>query len=150
RSTRGVVAASRYVVGQVVLSSGDELAGVELRGVEVDGAAVDLSPHVVGADLGDIARDHVIAESDTGTPVRLPGIVLGREVARQLRVAEGDPVTIVSPQGIPTAIGMIPRVKRFLVVGVFRSGMSEYDAPRVFVHLPQAQRFFRFGENVSG
>lgn len=150
RATAGVSAASPYVVGQVVLSSGDELAGVELRGVEVEGAAVDLARHVVGADLGDIARAHAVASGGDGSTVRLPGIVLGREVARQLRVAEGDPVTVVSPQAVPTAIGMVPRVKRFVVVGVFRSGMSEYDASRAFVHLPQAQRFFRLGDRVSG
>lgn len=150
RSVDGVVAASRFVVGQVVLSSGDELAGVELRGVEVDAPAVDLERHIGAAELADIARDHAVASGEGTARVRLPGIVLGREVARQLRVAEGDPVTVVSPQGVPSAIGMLPHVKRFLVVGVFASGMSEYDATRAFVHLPQAQRFFRLEDQVSG
>ncbi len=150
RAVPGVAAASPFAVGQVVLSSGDELAGVELRGVEVEGGAVDLARHVVGGDLEDLARDHPIVGTDGDPSVRLPGIILGREVARQLGAAEGDPVTAVSPQGVPTALGMVPRVKRFIVVGVFRSGMAEYDASRAFVHLPQAQRFFRFGDEVSG
>ncbi len=145
----GVLAAERFVLGQVVLSSGDELAGVELRGIESDSTVTDLARHVGGGDLADIALEHAINGAGADG-VRLPGIVLGREVARQLRVAEGDPVTVVSPQGIPTALGMVPRVKRFSVVGVFRSGMSEYDASRAFVHLPRAQRFFRFGDEVSG
>jgi lipoprotein-releasing system permease protein len=145
----GVSAVAPFAVGQVVLSSGDELAGVELRGVDTAGGATDLARHVVGGDLSDLARDHPVADSE-GVAVRLPGIVLGRDVAGQLRVGEGDPVTVVSPQGVPTALGMVPRVKRFVVVGVFRSGMSEYDATRVFVHLPEAQRFFRLGEQVSG
>lgn len=144
----GVAAAAPFVVGQVVLSSGDELAGVELRGIDSEGGATDLARHV-GGDLSDLALDHSLEEGDGGL-VRLPGIVLGREVAAQLRVTEGDPVTVVSPQGMPTALGTVPRVRRFLVVGVFRSGMSEYDATRAFVHLPEAQRFFRLGEQVSG
>lgn len=146
----GVAAVSAYVLGQVVLSSGDELAGVELRGVEVRGGAIDLARHVGGGDLIDLARSHPVVGAADREDVRLPGIVLGREVARQLGAAEGDPVTVVSPQGVPTALGMVPRVKRFVVVGVFRSGMAEYDASRVFVHLPQAQRFFRLGDDVSG
>lgn len=145
----GVVRASRFVLGQVVLSSGDELAGVELRGIEADGGATDLARHVAGGDLRDLASEHAPIGADAAG-VRLPGIVLGREVARQLRVADGDPVTVVSPQGIPTALGMVPRVKRFVVVGVFRSGMSEFDATRAFVHLPRAQRFFRLGDSVTG
>lgn len=145
----GVDAVAPFAVGQIVLSSGDELAGVELRGVAAEGGATDLARHVDGGDLGDLARQHPVADAE-GTAVRLPGIILGRDVAAQLHVAKGDPVTVVSPQGVPTALGMVPRVKRFVVVGVFRSGMSEYDATRVFVHLPEAQRFFRLGEQVSG
>ncbi len=145
----GVVGAGRFVLGQVLLSSGDELAGVELRGIEPSSGVTDLARHVAAGDLDDLARDHAIVGAETDG-VRLPGIVVGREVARQLSVAEGDPVTVVSPQGIPTALGMVPRVKRFAVVGIFRSGMSEYDASRAFIHLPRGQRFFRYGQDVSG
>jgi len=146
----GVSAASPFVLGQVVLSSGNELAGVELRGVEVRGGAVELARHIGGGDLADLERSHAVVGGDDAGGVRLPGIILGRDVARQLGAAEGDPVTVVSPQGVPTALGMVPRVKRFVVVGTLRSGMVEYDASRAFVHLPQAQRFFRLGEEVSG
>ncbi len=149
RAVPGVVGAGRFVLGQALLSSGDELAGVELRGIEPAIRVTDLAQHMTVGDLEDLARDHAVVGAETNA-VRLPGIVIGREVARELRVVKGDPVTVVSPQGIPTALGMVPRVKRFAVVGIFRSGMSEYDATRAFVHLPRAQRFFRYGDDVSG
>ena len=145
----GVRAVSPYVAGQAVLSSGDELAGVEVRGVPVNGGAVDIGRHIEGGRLAEVAESHVI-ENAEGNFIELPGIVLGRDVAQRLRVARGDPVTLVSPQGIPTAVGIVPRVKRFALVGVIRSGMSEYDASRAFIHLPRAQRFFRWGTDVSG
>lgn len=148
-AVRGVVAAAPYVVGQVLLSAGDDLAGVELRGVTTEGGATDLWRHIDGGTLADLAMDHPLADGES-PGVELPGIVLGREVARQLRVGLGDPVAVVSPQGIPTVVGMVPRVKRFVVVGVFHSGMAEYDSSRAFVHLPDAQRFFRLGDEVSG
>ncbi len=149
RAVRGVSAASPYVVGQVVLSSGDELAGVELRGVSGQGGATDLARHVVGGDLAEIEERHALG-GDDASAVLLSGIVLGRDVARRLRVGRGDPVTVVSPQGMPTAVGLVPRVKRFVVVGVFRSGMSEYDGSRAFVSLDQGRRFFRLGARVNG
>ncbi len=148
RSIEGVTAAAPYVEGQVLLAAGDELAGANVRGIPTAGIATDLAEHVEGGALSDLAVDHPIAGGAAG--VELPGIILGREVAIELRVGLGDPVTVVSPLGTPTAVGMVPRVKRFVVAGVFRSGMSEYDSSRAFVHLPDAQRFFRLGDRVTG
>ncbi len=149
RQVAGVAAVSPFAAGQAVLSAGDEIAGVEVRGVRVEGGAVDLARHIAGGGLADLATIHAIEDAE-GRRVELPGIILGRDVARQLRVGVGDPVTLVSPQGMPSAVGIIPRVKRFAVAGTVRSGMSEYDASRAFVHLPRAQRFFRWGDEVTG
>jgi lipoprotein-releasing system permease protein len=85
-----------------------------------------------------------------GDTVELPGIILGRELARQLGVSIGDPVSVVSPLGTPTAVGLVPRVKRFVMVGQFDSGMSEYDSSLAYVSLEEAQRFFSMEGSVTG
>lgn len=81
----------------------------------------------------------------------LPGLVLGRELARQLRVFVGDPVTVVSPiAGEIGPMGPQPKSMQFRVAAVFYSGMYEYDSKFVYISLPSAQRFFKMGSSVTG
>lgn len=81
----------------------------------------------------------------------LPGIVIGRELARQLRVFVGDPVTVVSPiAGELGPMGPQPKSMQFRVAGVFYSGMYEYDSKFVYIHLERAQNFFKMGKGVTG
>jgi lipoprotein-releasing system permease protein len=150
RVVAGVETAAPFVTGQVMLASGNDVAGAILRGVMVDGsAAIDLQGSVGAGVVGDMAERHAVL-GDGAAVVRLPGVVIGRQLARRLRVAPGDPIAAVSPQPMLTAIGLVPRVKRFAVVGVFDSGMSDYDAALAFVHLPEAQRFFRLDDLFTG
>jgi lipoprotein-releasing system permease protein len=71
------------------------------------------------------------------------GIVLGSDLARSLRVAPGDKVTLVAPQGSFTPAGVLPRVKQFKVISTFESGHYEYDSALAVVNLADAQRVFR-------
>lgn len=81
----------------------------------------------------------------------LPGIVIGRELARQLRVFVGDPVTVVSPiAGELGPMGPQPKSMQFRVAGVFYSGMYEYDSKFVYIDLERAQAFFKMGRGVTG
>jgi len=81
--------------------------------------------------------------------VLLPGIIMGERLAAQLGVFLGSPVQVVSPLGSPTAIGVIPKVRRFVVTGVLKTGMSEIDSTLVFMGLADAQKFFDLGNAVS-
>jgi lipoprotein-releasing system permease protein len=72
------------------------------------------------------------------------GIILGAELARQLDVREGDPVTLIAPSGQVTPAGVLPRLKQMTVVGTFDSGHFEYDSGLVMVHEQDAARIFRF------
>jgi lipoprotein-releasing system permease protein len=78
------------------------------------------------------------------------GVLLGSELASHLGVGEGDSVVMAVAQGTVTPAGVVPRMRRFTVVGVFYSGMYEIDNGLALVHLADAQRLFRLGENVSG
>jgi lipoprotein-releasing system permease protein len=162
RATAGVVAATPLVYGQAMLSTGHSVSGVVVRGVPPTKleAAVDLRAHLTAGTIEGLGapfevaideRGEVVddAPGDTRT-VTLNGIILGEELARQLGVGLGDPVSVVSPLGTPSPVGMVPKVKRFAVAGTFDSGMFEYDASLIYMGLADAQRFFGLGDKVTG
>jgi lipoprotein-releasing system permease protein len=74
---------------------------------------------------------------------------LGERLAQQLGLFAGSPVQVVSPLGTPTAIGVIPKVRRFVVAGILKSGMSEIDSTLVFMGLAEAQKFFELPDAVT-
>jgi len=80
----------------------------------------------------------------------LPGIVIGREMARSLRVFVGDTVNVISPLGDLGPSGPQPKSRPFRVAAVFFTGMYEYDSKFAYIDLAEAQRFFGLGESVHG
>lgn len=94
------------------------------------------------------------SERQGGAPAVLPGVVIGKTLARNLQLRVGDSVRIISPlTGADSAIvrqGATPRARDFRVVGVFDAGFDEYDSRLVYVDLWQAQRFFDQGDAVTG
>lgn len=112
-----------------------------------------------GADVGDDLQGELRRLGEAGKEKlaqpqeknQLPGIVLGRELARQLRVFVGDTVTVVSPiAGELGPMGPQPKSMQFRVGGVFYSGMYEYDSKFVYIDLERAQAFFKMGKGVTG
>lgn len=91
------------------------------------------------------------AEPAAGKPKRvLPGVIIGRELAKNLRVYVGDLVHVVSPMGEIGPTGAIPKARPFRVAAIFFSGMYEYDSKYVYMLLPTAQKFLGVGDEVSG
>ncbi|MCB9626453.1 MAG: FtsX-like permease family protein [Sandaracinaceae bacterium] len=80
----------------------------------------------------------------------LPGIVVGRELARSLRLFVGDDVDVISPFGELGPTGPLPKARRFRVAGIFYSGMYEYDMKLVYVTLEAAQAFLATEDTVTG
>jgi lipoprotein-releasing system permease protein len=78
------------------------------------------------------------------------GIVLGTELAKELHAKLGDHVVVVIAQGTVTAAGVIPRMRRFEVVGIFAAGMYEYDRNFAYIELNDAAKLYRMGDQVSG
>jgi lipoprotein-releasing system permease protein len=78
-------------------------------------------------------------------------IILGAELASSLNARVGDKITVIAPQGTVSPLGLMPRIKRFTVSGIFQVGMHEYDSSMAFIHLADAQKLFKFKEDeVSG
>jgi lipoprotein-releasing system permease protein len=80
----------------------------------------------------------------------IPGVIVGRELARNLRLYLGDDANIVSPLGGIGPSGPIPKSKPFRVAGVFFSGMFEYDSKHIYLSIPAAQKFLGMEGEVTG
>jgi lipoprotein-releasing system permease protein len=145
----GVVAASPTIYGQVMLTSGPRVTGVVVRGVDPDrvNSVVDIQRYMREASVAALKSPHPLQIE--GRAIVLPGIILGERLANQLGVFLGSPVQVVSPLGSPTAIGVIPKVRRFVVSGILKTGMSEIDSTLVFMGLADAQKFFDLGDAVT-
>ncbi|HHH36571.1 MAG TPA: lipoprotein-releasing ABC transporter permease subunit [Gammaproteobacteria bacterium] len=134
-----VVAGAPYIRGEGMLSHGERVAGTVLRGVlpEREAAVSDLDGQMLAGRLADLRPGGF-------------GIILGKDLAFSLGVSPGDRVTLLIPQASVTPVGVLPRMKRFTVVGVFEVGMYEYDSAFAMIHLADAARLFRMGDAVSG
>ena len=149
RQTKGVVAASPSIYGQVMLTSGPRVSGVVVRGVDPDkvNQVVDIERYIRDGSLQKLKQQQPLQVQ--GRTILLPGVIIGIRLANQLGVFLGSPIQVVSPLGSPTAIGVIPKVRRFVVVGIFDSGMSEIDSTLVYMNLKDAQTFFELGDAVT-
>jgi lipoprotein-releasing system permease protein len=137
----GVVSATPFVLQQALFTSpnGGATGGL-LRGVDLATPAVR---DAIAAQIRFGSLEPVLKGSE-------PALVLGRELARSLGVAPGDHVTVISPQGAMTAVGLVPKMRRFLVAGWVEVGMYEYDASLAYTSLASAQEFAGLGDRVTG
>ncbi len=144
RKQPGVVAASPFVYGQAMFSAKNRVMGSVVRGIdparEID--VTDIKRYLEGDVLEKILDKRNSADK--------PGVILGNELAKNLYLRVGDSVTMVSPVGVITPMGLVPRTKKFQVVGVFRSGFYQYDAGLAFISMKESQTFFGFGDSVTG
>jgi lipoprotein-releasing system permease protein len=103
---------------------------------------------MVEGRLSDLDRATPEPTADGALPK--PGMIVGRELARHLDLNVGDTVDVISPLGNITPMGMVPKMKRFRVAGIFNTGMFEYDSTLAYVALGEAQAFLGMGDTVTG
>ncbi len=134
-----VKAAAPYIRKEVMLSNGQRVSGALVRGIlpEYEQQVSQVADKMVSGSLADLKPGEY-------------GIVLGRELANALGVYGGDRITMITPEASITAIGVMPRLRRFTVVGVFEVGMHQFDSAMSYIHLDDAARLFRMGERVTG
>jgi lipoprotein-releasing system permease protein len=140
---KGVVSAAPFIVSQVMLSSESNVFGVVLKGIDPDrvGKVTELVTNLKAGHVEDLKEDKA------GEP---PGIILGIELSKHLSVSLNDNIQVISPLGTMTPMGMMPKMKRFRVEGIFYSGMYEFDNTMAYVSIKSAQKFFGMGDRVSG
>ena len=133
----GVLTATPMIEGQVLATSPNAQAGALVRGVTRE----DLEQQTLIADSIRAGKIENFGE--------LPGVVVGARLLSKLGLTYGDNITLISPKGIPTAFGTVPRSVAYQVIGVFEVGMYEFDASVIFMPLDQAQVYFRLEDAVT-
>ena len=155
RQVPGVVAAAPFIYSQVMVTSRQSVAGVLVRGLEPALASdvVDVVDHLKNGTIEGLGQPQQVTIRDGAEErtVTLSGIIIGQELARQLGVIVGDAINVISPLNTtPGPLGMVPKVKRFVVTALFDSGMYNYDEGLMIMSLADAQSFFGLGERVTG
>ena len=128
-----------FITGQVMINADRRVSGTMLNGIlpEYEAKVSDVAAKMKYGHLADLVPGEY-------------GIVLGLELANYLGVSMGDKITVISPQINSTPAGIVPRMRRFTVVGVFQVGMYEYDRNMALIHLDDAAKLFRMDAAVSG
>jgi len=141
QEVKGVVSAAPFIFNQVMLSSESNVTGGVIKGVDPDrvGKVTELAHNMKTGRLQDLKGERDV-----------PGIILGAELAKNLGVSVNDAIQVISPLGTLTPMGMMPKMKRFGVVGIFYSGMFEYDNTMAYISIESAQKFFGLGAHVTG
>ncbi|MDX2434938.1 MAG: lipoprotein-releasing ABC transporter permease subunit [Desulfobacterales bacterium] len=151
----GVMAATPYTYSQTMLSAFDASAGAVIRGIDPTTAndVLSLNSQLAKGRVSDL-NNGSLSPGDSKTdklPSRvLPGIILGKELAKNLHVGINDNIRLFSPSGPLTPMGVIPKIKTCRVVGIFDTGMYEYDSSLAYISLTAAQDFLELGNNVHG
>jgi lipoprotein-releasing system permease protein len=168
----GVAGSTPFLYAEVMLSAGQNLTGSVVKGIDTAtvGKVTEIPRNIEEGNLAWLDRPdeipvarprpglkEALEAGEGAAPAakappreRLPGILLGRELARGLRVGVGDVVSVVSPFGDIGPAGPQPKSRPFRVAGIVYSGFYEYDAKFAYLQLAEAQRFFGTGDSITG
>jgi lipoprotein-releasing system permease protein len=152
---KNVTSAFPYTYNQAMLSTPAGARGLVIRGVPNSQTAKEKLKEVNATNRQienlfnpvEISVDRPDGSSDV---VSLPAIIIGEALSRALKVGVGDVVSLFSPELSASPHGLIPRVKRFSIVGVYHSGLVEYEGGLAYVSIDSAQSFFSLNDTVSG
>ena len=139
KGTLHVEGAAPFITGQVMINADRRVSGTMLNGIQPDyeSRVSEVADKMKSGKLTDLVAGEY-------------GIVLGIELANYLGVMTGDKITVISPQINSTPAGIVPRMRRFTVVGIFQVGMYEYDRNMALINIDDAAKLFRMEDAVSG
>ena len=134
-----IIAQAPFVEGQVMLVKGKQVTGVMLRGIDpaLEANVSSLEDFIVEGDINSLQD-------------RQFNIFMGAELADYLSVSVGERITLITPEASVTPAGIMPKLKRLQVAGIYQVGMNQVDRNTAVVHIADAQRLFRMKDEVSG
>lgn len=149
----GVVASTPFIYTEAMIRSQNGVTGVIIRGLDTQSA-----PKVINLGKFREGRLEDLNKVPEAVLAKLPpedreltGILIGKEMARNMGLFLYDTLAIISPTGgIATPMGIVPKMKKFIVVGIYESGFYEYDSKLAFLSLAGCQQFLDMGDAVSG
>ncbi len=140
----GIVACAPFIFSQAMITSENNAHGIVLRGIDPERSSKVIN---IGQTLKQGSLAALQKEDEAGA---YPGIFIGKELAHNLGIFLGDQVVIVSPLGALSPLSPGPPMKKFKVVGIFDTGMYEYDTSLAYISLKSAQKFLAMGDAVTG
>jgi len=144
----GVESVSAFTYSQALIRAGSQSSGILLRGIEPQSAGEQQLRKFMQPDVGtgEIFKSAV----DGVDAVQLPGLVVGEEMMKTFGFNLGDVVSLLAPQVQSSPFGLIPRYKRFEIIGSYSSGLIEYESSIAYAAISDTQQFFRLEDGVSG
>ena len=133
-----ITSAIPFIEGQVLISAGNFNSGGMVRGMTASGLK---KLKVISKTL-----DPTVLKQFQGDDV----IIIGETLAEQANLGVGSRLTLISPKGSATVMGNIPRIKSYRIIGIFDSGMHEYNSSYVFLTMRAAQKYFQLDDEVTG
>ncbi|MBI0074793.1 lipoprotein-releasing ABC transporter permease subunit [Commensalibacter sp. M0357] len=133
-----ITSAIPFIEGQVLISAGNFNSGGMVRGMTASGLE---KLKVISKTL-----DPTVLKQFQGDDV----IIIGETLAEQANLGVGSRLTLISPKGSATVMGNIPRIKSYRIIGIFDSGMHEYNSSYVFLPMQAAQKYFQLDDEVTG
>lgn len=133
-----ITSAIPFIEGQVLISAGNFNSGGMVRGMTASGLK---KLKVISKTL-----DPTVLKQFQGDDV----IIIGETLAEQANLGVGSRLTLISPKGSATVMGNIPRIKSYRIIGIFDSGMHEYNSSYVFLPMQAAQKYFQLDDEVTG
>ncbi len=142
RNIKEVKAYTPFVYSQVMIKAYGGSTGIILTGIDPATACkvIDIKNMIKKGSLRGLEE----------RSSNIAGIILGSELAKRITAFVGDIVTLISPEGKLTPLGRVPNTKKFRVVGIFESGMYDYDSSMAYVSLKEAQQFLSLGNRITG
>ncbi len=136
----GVKNAAPFIYTQVMLKSSSGISGAVLKGVDpkAEGRIVK--------NLHALVLQNVELEDKSSAP----GIILGKELAKKLRVFKGDTINLISPAGMISPVGYLPSMKQYIVRDTIESGIHDYDESLAYINIKDAQKILRMNDSVTG
>lgn len=137
KSISGAEIATPVVTGQIMATFEGAAAGAQVIGIK----QIDLeSKRIVSENITDGSAENFDSAG---------GVLVGARLAQTLGLQVGSEVSLISPRGISSVMGMVPRVKSYPVVGIFEVGMFDYDSATILMPLEAAQTYFQYYNAVS-
>ncbi|MEI2741038.1 MAG: lipoprotein-releasing ABC transporter permease subunit [Candidatus Competibacter sp.] len=126
-----------YIRGEAMLNHASLVSGALIQGIlpAEERQVSDIGGKMIQGTLDDLRPSEF-------------GVILGKELANALGVMVGDKVTVITPQASVTPAGILPRLKRFDVVGLFKAGMYEYDRGLALIHVEDAAKLFQYPDGA--
>lgn len=146
RKIDGVKEVSPYVSSQVLLRSAYGVSGASVRGIHPDVSAKVIEGYDAQTLKETLKKPQTLSPDD----IFVPPIILGKDLAMNMGVDEGDIIYLISPKGMISPVGPVPSMRKFKVAGLFKSGMYEYDGFFAYLHIDDASKALRMGDTVSG